>query len=330
MLPKHSQILTPHEKWFPLLDQGLVTINENANRVIWTESGRFAGALVPGVALQERIVQIDANLGEVDKILQRMGMVNNIGSLASLANIGISIAGYSLILNKLNHIERKLDILLEQILSVRSTLERINSHLDVLSLTKIQAASETLEKALAATEQSNQNDLAKHARNLFQEAKISYGLLFHTADLWNCVDTPVFAALALQARFVACAIGELQAEFLLGDEGSYRQTCLLTENDYSGRFALNVVDALRARSDKAVIRPLAEFLAFELNAEQLVNALILAQKTVSWTERRLISFADDGELPRLLGMAPVDVLRATLAAQGDTIYLLGNITDERR
>lgn len=331
MLPKYSEILTPHEKWYPLLERNLVRINEKANRVVWTDSGRFAGVLVPGEALQGRMLRVEGNIvGELDILLQRIGMLNNIGAIASLANIGVSIVGFSMVMNRLNAMERTLGIVLDQLLSVRAALNQLKMHFDILSLMRIQVASETLEKALASNDHSSRNELARRARDLFQEARVTYGLLFHISDFWKCVDIPISAALALQSRFVACAIGEMQSNFLLGDEDSYKQACLSILKDYNDRFAIDITESFRARSDNAVRKPLAEFLEFELALTQLTDSLIIAQETTAWTEKRLIGFVDDGDLPRLLGMDPVDILRATRTAHENTIYLMGNIEDKFR
>jgi uncharacterized BrkB/YihY/UPF0761 family membrane protein len=72
------------------------------------------------------------------------GAIATVGALASVANLGVSMAGFAAVLHSLSRIESKLDEVLSEVHHVRQTVQRMHMEQSALSLARIHAAYECL------------------------------------------------------------------------------------------------------------------------------------------------------------------------------------------
>lgn len=330
-------MLAPSAEWWPLLQKGLVYVNDNANRVCWTDSGRFADALVPvqGTGLAQQLADLPfdvpgarASIGaseamsRIQPALEALKLTSTVGALASVANLGVSCAGFALVMQRLSRIDGKLDQVLGKIDQLRNSVERLHVHLEALSIARVQAAAESLSRSVFAESPAARRELAVEARHLFQVSRKLYLELWRHADPWQHNEIPLVSALELQARYVAAAIGEIQAEFVIGDEGAFRHA-VRSCGEELWTTMLEPAVALRARSDQACESGPAGLALFHGHIEQTVVALRLAAETTAWTSRRLLSFADDMDIARRVGVEPWEIARIVQSAPAVDVYLLG-------
>lgn len=125
----------------------------------------------------------------------------------------------------------------------------------------------------------------------------------------------------MQSRYVVCAIGEIQAEFIGGDMGTFRHAVHSTVEDFKEHLSLDGPAAFRSRSDASCVQ--AETLArFGLTIANLSAELRIANEVTAWTATRLEAFNFDADLPRELGVEPFEVVRAVRLAKGDGLFAI--------
>ena len=123
-----AQLLQPDDPLVSGLRTGQYAMNEGANRVTDTGTGRFVAALVPGEAQQRALSGLPMNtadaaarlaaspgIAQLVPVLKAMQLANTVGALASVANLGISCMGFALVLQRLGRIEGKLDDMLTKL-----------------------------------------------------------------------------------------------------------------------------------------------------------------------------------------------------------------------
>lgn len=336
-------VFTASPRWRPLLAAGKVVLNAKANRLVWAHGQpKFAAALVPSHDLTMELSRapLTANsLQELQKLvpaikaispaLEAMQLVSAIGAAASVANLAVSVAGFAAVLARLQRIEGKLDDMLR---TLRADMAELAGKLDDVAMATLLVGRDSLERSLAATTEPERLEAARRARDRFQDCRMASLALWRRTTPWLNSGMEVATALELQGRYVASAIGELQATFILGDAGAFKHVARSAAADVHKEMAPPPVAALRARTDAAVkglSRDTFQSLAEEacripVFAEQLRNAL----GTTQATGRRLADFEDDAELPELLNAPGYEILRAMRAAPGVDVYALGSL-DER-
>lgn len=323
-----GQFLAPPEKWIPLIESGKVKINAAANRVVWADSGKMAAALrpIPGHELVRQLTDgVATNVAsQLQPALEALQLTSAVGAVASVANLGVSCVGFGLVLHRLSKIDGKLDEVLAKSDRIRASVDAIHSHLEALSVARMESAAESLSRALAADTAAVRNQqLASEARRLFQESRKLYLELWRRADPWSHNDFPVRSALELQGRFLAAAIGEMQAEFVIGDEGAFRHAVRSCARELVEHMAVNAPVALRARSDEACAVSVPGMALFDAQLSTTVAELKLARDSVAWSGRRLAAFEQDIDMAHDLGIEPFEVVRLVQSAREANLFLLG-------
>ncbi len=338
MITDYAQYLYPSAKWLPLLEKGVVYINKAANRVCWRATGRFADALYPvqGAELSRQLANLPLSvsgarramaashaMSRIQPALDALEVTSTIGALASVANLAVSCAGFAVVLHRLSRIDGKLDDVLAKIDRLRASVDRLHVHVEALSVARMMAAAESLERAIAANSPATRRELATDARRLFQESRKLYIELWCHADPWQDLQVPLASVLELQGRYVAAAIGEIQAEFIVGDEGAFRHAAASCASELVENMTPDPVAAFRSRSDAACEAGPMVVAQFQASLAQTVSQLHIARATTEWTSRRLAAFADDMEMARSVGLEPWEVARVVQSAPGSDLYLLG-------
>jgi hypothetical protein len=341
---RFHELLGPSSEWLPLVEKGVVTINRAANRLIWHD-GRFAAALMPSPELGERLaslpVSIDAlqvllkTIPEVAKIgpaLEALQLVSTVGAITSVANVGVSIAGFAVVLKRLNRIEGKLDQMMTTLAGLRSAIQSLGSTVESFILARLAAAKENLDRSVAAVTERERIALARDARRLFQESRLRYLELWRLVEPWRSPEIEIATAMELQGRYIASAIGELQSEFILGDTGAFIHASRSTAKDLRETMALDAQAALRVRCDAAVDRvgskehSLLHQVAFISGTlDVLPGQLLLARSSAQDSATQMAAFESDAELPAQLGLPGHEILRLTKEAPGVDVLALGRL-----
>ncbi len=267
-----AELLQPADPYLPGLLSGQYGVNEAANRVTDSITGRFLAPLVRGEGLQQALSGLPMNavdaaaclgaspsLTQLVPVLKTMHVVSTVGALASVANLGICCVGFGLVLQRLERIEGKLDEMLTKLDVLKDSVRQLQAHTDALSIARVRAAGDSLDRAASADTSAKRRELAARARDLFQESRALYLELWRAARPWHQLKVPVQTALEMQGRYIACAVGEIQAEFVGGDMGAFRHAVRSTVEDFRTHLFLDAPGALRSRSDAACAQ--AELLA---------------------------------------------------------------------
>lgn len=232
-------------------------------------TGRYVGQLKEVGSLGQEIASLPVNPlstgvevlnlvgqnAQLSALMAAMGTVqllSGVAAVASVANLGVSVAGFAIVLTKLKRMDAKLDQVLRGLDYVREQVEQANFTLDAIQLSELRAAADSLEKAEGATSASNRARLLGDASRLFAKQRHYYFLLLEKAALWEHPEVPIDAILEAHARYVAVAMGELQAEFLQGDMGAYRRSGEMIAGQHRPFAALDTAAVLRTRSDRAL------------------------------------------------------------------------------
>ncbi|MEZ4399117.1 MAG: hypothetical protein R3B06_03815 [Kofleriaceae bacterium] len=331
----YQWLFTVSAKWRVLLETGQVVLNPTANRLIWTATGKFAAALVPSGGLLSAVsalpavaktvaeaVKLAPALMNIGPALQALQVVSAIGAVASVANLAVSIAGFALVLKRLDRLDHKLDAML---VTLRDDLRDLAAQLDDLSMTQLLAGRDSLERALAATTEEERAISARSARDRFQHVRMSCLAVWKRTTPWLNPKMSVAAVRELQERYVVAAIGELQATFILGDSGAFTHVARSSAADVRVVMALSPIDALRARTapTDAMLRDLPAYAAEVRELPVLAADLGAAAAATVANAERLAAFEDDAELPALLDMPGHELLRAMRDAPGVEIYAFG-------
>jgi hypothetical protein len=330
----YAELLEPADQYFRGLHDGTYGFNRVSQRVIDAKTGRFVAALVPSEGLQrtlsslplsprEAVGQLTASASTSSLLpaLQTMQLVSTVGALASVANLAVTCVGFALVLQRLSRIEGKLDEMLTKLDVLQDSVRQLQGHADALSLARLRAAGDSLDRAVSADSSAKRQELATHARELFQESRALYLELWRAARPWHQLKVPVQTALEMQGRYVVCAIGEIQAEFIGGDMGTFRHAVRSTIEDFSEHLSLDSATAFRSRSDASCAQ--AETLArFGLTIANLSAELRVANDVTVWTATRLDAFGFDADLPNELGVEPFEIVRAVRSAKGDGFFAL--------
>lgn len=330
-----AQILQPADEYVPGILSGQYGINFPANRVIDANTREFVAALVPGGGVQDALAQLplspaeaatklaaSSDLASIAPMLKTMQIVSTVGALASVANLAVSCVGFALVLQRLSRIEGKLDDMMGKLDVLQDSVHRLHDHANALSLARLRSAGDSLDRALSASTPGKRDELASNARNLFQESRALYLELWRTARPWEHLTIPVNTALEMQSRYVACAIGEIQAEFIGGDMGTFRHAIETAVGDLNSHMRLDGPSAFRSRSDAASMQGPQILARFGQRMPELSAELRTAKEIASWTVTRLVAFAADADLPDQLGVEPHEIVRATRQAKGAKLYVL--------
>ena len=317
------------------LATGLFEMNVPANRVIRADDRTFVAALIPGDGVQNELAKLSLNPSEAGRLigasrqlqgiaglLSAMQITSTVGALASVANVAISCVGFAVVIHRLGRIEGRLDACIGKLEALQQSVAELHTQGEAMSIARLRSAGACLDRSLAAETPQSRRELAGRARDLFQDSKYFCLELWRRARPWDQGAIEVWTALEMQNRFVACAIGEMQAEFILGDLGSFRHAVRSTMEDFQEQMRLDAPSALRARSDAACSQGTPTLATFGGRLATTAAELRVAQATTAWTRARLAAFELDADLPEALGLEPHEIAKAVRSARGMAVYAL--------
>jgi len=182
--------------------------------------------------LSHQNTQIMQNITQIQSTLEGLQLITSVAALSSVASLGVSIAGFAYVQQRLKKLDSKLDDVLGELRQVKKIVQRSEIKIDALSYSRLQAATEELSIAEAADGEKECIDYARSAETKFRVIKRYYSILLKD-DNYNVLGDPELPfpqAIELHSRFIAAMEGELHACFLKGDFGAYRM-CLQTNTE---------------------------------------------------------------------------------------------------
>ena len=293
------------------------------------EFGAEIGAIIPipGAAIVgagvEKVAKVideiaeDAQLDRIEESLKITEIMSTIAATASVATLGVSVCGFAAVNRRLKRIDAKLDSFARQLQSLASTLDRLNLKWDVMSSAAISRASEMLDLSLKAENEARRADLLSRAVNDFSKGKHYYLKLVEDYDFWLDPTLPMDAAYELFSRAAVCSLGQIQAEFLLGDYEVSKQTCddLTKEMRHLGAFEKQQV--YQARTDRNQGRVGIDF-------EHLAKQVGQTRHRVDETISRMELFSMETDVVRKRGITPWEHVREH-ASSGDGLTIVSLI-----
>ena len=220
---------------------------------------------------------------EMQNVLESMQLVNNVGALASVATLGVSVSGFAVVTQKLNQLEEKLDVALEKVDRVLEIIENLNMKQEVLEFAEVKTASEQLHNALFTENIARRKDLLTQANNTFHKYKNYYLKIAQDKSIWYDGQLPLEVAHELYARYITCVMGQLYSEFLLGDLSCFRESWKVINREVADISNIDKIKMLRSKSDEK------SFELFATNYDDLVTQVNNTQKILSETNNRIES-----------------------------------------
>ena len=172
---------------------------------------------IPGgnpLGLVTEAIQI-GQLHGIQQTLNTVQTLATVGAMASVATLGVSVAGFTAVLSKLKRIDGKLDRVLSEVAQVRKLVDILDIKTDALQLSKLRHALEAVELARNYSESRRNTDLIVAIGNL-AKLRHYYGELLSNQQFCAFGTENIPMLFEVQEKLVAACEGELFAEFLLG------------------------------------------------------------------------------------------------------------------
>jgi hypothetical protein len=214
----------PEQFWSPAYERfGAIVKDRATGRIVGhlqeTGAWKLSSSLpIPGgnpLQLVTEAVQI-AQLAGIQRTLNVVQTLATVGAVASVASLGVSVVGFSVVTAKLSRMDRKLDRLLGETRQLREAVDRLNLKMDALPLAKLKAELERVGMAVAY-ERSRRKESLQRSIGELSTLRHYYHALLEDRSLYATGTLGMPAALDAHERLVACCQGELMAELLLAD-----------------------------------------------------------------------------------------------------------------
>lgn len=177
--------------------------------------GSFVGMVEPALSGDQ--------FGEIKDALEKLCLINAVGSIASVATLGISVAGFWVVSHKLNRFDAKLDALIGSAESIQEAIRGMNLKYETFSFARIAVAAEQLNAAQQASTTFKKNNLLCSSSNVFAEYRHYYYEMIKNCGCWVNGEIPINSAIEIYSRFIVCCLGQLYSEFLFGDISCFKE-----------------------------------------------------------------------------------------------------------
>jgi hypothetical protein len=153
----------------------------------------------------------------IQRTLNSVQSLATVGAVASVASLGVSIAGFAVVLAKLNRMDGKLDKMLGETARLRGLVEGLGVKVDALPMSQLRARLEEVGLARRYDPIRRRDSLRDSVEKL-SELRHFYGSLLASPDFCSLGTDNMLALADTHERLVAACQGELFAEFMLGGD----------------------------------------------------------------------------------------------------------------
>tara|TARA_R110000772_G_scaffold266469_1_gene389012 strand:- start:41456 stop:42223 length:768 start_codon:yes stop_codon:yes gene_type:complete len=251
----------------------------------------------------------------VKAIVDGLQLATNVAAIASVAGLGVSVAGFAMVQSKLKSMDSKLDGIAGDVQSIKLALSELSLSWDALSDARFDAATETLIVAEKASTEVRRREYAQHAVHEFSLLRQYYSKLLQRRSILEDPELDVERLNELMARYTVSCMGLLQGEFLVGDLSAYRGWLNIINKEYAERVCFSVKDVYLARCDKAAPLNLA------LNHEVLANSLSTLAAVSNENVARLDSYYAELDFLEVNGIEPARYLQELKEHETDIVLL---------
>jgi hypothetical protein len=216
----------PEQFWSPALYErfGAIIKDRATGRIVGhlqeVGSWKLSSSLpIPGgnpLHLVTEAVQV-GQLAGIQQTLNVVQTLATVGAIASVASLGVSVVGFSVVTAKLSRMDRKLDRMLGEMKHLRDAVERLNLKMDAFPLAMLKARLEEVGIALHY-EPLRRRDALQRAISGLSDLRHYYHALLANPSLYSIGTSGLAAILDAHERLVACCQGELMAELSLADD----------------------------------------------------------------------------------------------------------------
>lgn len=200
--------------------------------------GLIKGLSIPGgnpLELGVEAVQT-AQLHKIQQTLDTVQSLATVGAVASVATLGVCVAGFTAVLGKLRRMDGKLDQALTQVGAIRGLVQDLDVKLDALPLAKLKARLEVIELARHYDPVRRRTSLERAVDDL-SELRHFYATLLASPRFCSLGSSQLVALLDTQERYMATCEAELYAEFLLSGDPEVLQCRLGKQQQLLDSFA---------------------------------------------------------------------------------------------
>jgi len=257
-------------------------------------------------------------LKEMKNLLESMQLVNNIGALASVATLGVSVVGFAIVISKLNQLEEKLNVVLEKVDRVLEIVEELNLKQEVLEFAEIKTASEQLHNALYTEDVVRRKDLLTQSNTTFHKYKNYYLKIAQDKSIWYDGQLPLEVAHELYARYITCVMGQLYSEFLLGDLSCFRESWKIINEEVMDISDIDKIKMLRSKSDEKSSN------LFAINYDDLVTQINNTKKILVETSNRIESMDYEAKYLLESNIEPFEYLKELRKMDNDLVLIKAN------
>jgi hypothetical protein len=258
------------------------------------------------VAQFGRWAETHAQLKHIQDMLTRLQLVGGVGALASAAGLGVSVAGFAVVLRRLERLEQNLNQALDRL---RADVERLHLKLDMLQMAELRAAWEQLAGAGRTDRPGRGTEMLRHADRCFRTYRNYYHALIEELRPAGRAQLSLPQVGELYGRYFACAVAELEANFLLPDlrqwhcrhEAICRQLAVLS--------GLDVRQMLRDRVD-------ALGLTTDAEREEMADQAVRIRDTVRESHDRIVTAGEEARWLARRRLAPGEYLRCLGDVEG--------------
>jgi hypothetical protein len=155
-----------------------------------------------------------AQLQQVRLALDHLKLISTVGAVASVAGLGVSVAGFGLVLRRLDRLEQNLNLGMQ---TIRAEVEKLHLKFDLLEMAELRSAWQRLEGAERTGRPGRADELLREADRVFQKYRNYYFELISAVQPLRRPQLSLAQARELYGRYFACAQAELEANFRLND-----------------------------------------------------------------------------------------------------------------
>lgn len=195
-------------------------------------------------------------LRQVQKAVESLKLITEVGAAASVASLGVSVIGFAAVMHRLGKMDGKLDSLASQVSSISMALSEQGLKWDFFTMAALDRAAGYIDKAILAGPE-RRRELLRVAVDDFSERKAYFHQLIRASGPLLQSDIQIHQATELLSRYETAALGEVHAEFLLGDFGACRATIDATQIQMREILSPSAKDMFRARTGHATGNSLA-------------------------------------------------------------------------
>ena len=156
-------------------------------------------------------------LSKIQRTVEAVQTLSTISAVASVATLGVSTAGFALVLARLSRMDQKLDKVLARSGDLQRLTARLHVKIDAIQLSRLRAELESVSMAMHYDKRRQREALSRSVAEL-SNLRHYYADLLADPSLVQIGTAEATALLDAHERMTAAAEGELFAEYLLEGE----------------------------------------------------------------------------------------------------------------